>query len=348
MNPVDLNLIVSSRHDADYEVRVDCPALVGESQPRQLDTDLIQSLCKESIGYTSQDLETTVKVGLQIYHDLLPDQISVLITKARMKSRERSLHLRFIIRLPGDSLLQMIPWELMHDGHRTLSLDPNISIFRYVEQTEPIKNLRVKGSVLRVLFTTACPPGEMRLDLDREAEITRQAFHPLGNRVSILIEKDISFEQLKFRLLRASKSGRAFHIWHHCGHGGLSENSGEFALLLENEGQRQVVPATHVCEIIQKTGQLKLAIFNTCYSGTQTGLAASLASLNIPATIGFRHQIEDKVALDFVEMFYAGLLVQQPIDLALQAARQVLFDPLRPLDWALPLLFLRSTDARLL
>jgi hypothetical protein len=73
-------------------------------------------------------------------------------------------------------------------------------------------------------------------------------------------------------------------------------------------------------------------------------LAPALAAINLPATIGFRDAIYDRVALDFTEALYRNLL-HLPVDLALKQAIRALFDPIRPLDWALPLLFLRTTDA---
>jgi hypothetical protein len=175
-----------------------------------------------------------------------------------------------------------------------------------------------------------------------EEKLLRRALEPFAGDIQLDVRRNVSLNQLRHAFTRAQERDLPFHIWHHCGHGAHAGN--QFVLVLEEGGQAQYAYTNELTAIIGKCPSLRLAILDVCYGAALGGLAPGLAAINVPATIGFRDRIYDRVALDFTQALYGNLL-RQPVDLALKQAIRALFDPIRPLDWALPLLFLRTTNA---
>lgn len=320
--------------------------ILGEAGPVILKEEAIWSL-QPLVEYHPRDAENMVTLGKTIYKTLFPETLRSHFKKARAKSREEAAILRILLKF-SDEELHKVPWELMHDGHRSIALDPVTPIVRYIEQRNPVRSMRVRPP-LRVLFTTACPQKANLdpLDLEAEERSIVSALKPYQQ--SKLIElsplRNVSLRQLHRKLIHAQERNRPFHIWHHCGHGTIQNTS--FSLALDKQGHIEYASTREIAAIIKKCPMLRLAIFNVCYGGALEGLAPGLAAINVPATIGFRDKIKDSVALDFTRALYDALL-SQSVDMALKAASRALFDPIRPMDWALPLLFLRTRNASLL
>jgi hypothetical protein len=304
---------------------------VGQSEWEILEHDLLHSLACTSVAYDVNGIDEAISIGRCIYTQLLPQVARSQLELARAKAVEESAVLRVLLKFGPVPLLQRIPWELMHDGHRALALDPVTSIVRYIEQRNEVKSLRVKQPV-RMLFTTACPADVPAFDLVAVEMLLRRALKPFEASIQLDVRRNISLGRLRQVLIHAQEGDRPFHIWHHCGHGAHADDL--FALVLTDA----LVP------IISQCPALRLAVLDVCHEAALGGLAPGLSAINVPAIIGFRDQISDRVALDFTEALYGNLL-RLPVDLALKQATRALFDPTRPLDWALPLLFLRTTDA---
>ena len=324
--------------------------LVGQTAPVILNSELVEDLAYSPVEYDLGSIKEMVTLGKDIYYKLFPETLRTQFERARAIAREQAAILRLLLKFGESKLLHQVPWELMHDGHRSIALDPVTPIVRYIEQPNPVKSMRVKPPV-RVLFTTACPKSRKPLDLTMEEKLLRSALKPFEQSVQLDVRRNVSLRQLRHAFIRAQQRELPFHIWHHCGHGTNHPVSTLFSLVLEEQGQIEPAFTKDITNIIEECPTLRLAIFNVCLAGTTavdaSGLAPGLAAINVPATIGFRHVIDDPVALDFIRALY-GALLDQPVDMALKIATRALFDPIRPLDWTLPLLFLRTTEASLL
>lgn len=339
--------------DHQFFVRSDCPLITGSTGLQKIDSANLNEIFEltkvfEDQQYlTSAPLDLALAIGDRIYQMILTESIRESLAHCRRQARREMNTLRLIIRLPSRSLLQEIPWELMHDSCQTFALDPWVTIIRHVDQGQREHSLSIDQRPIRVLFTSACPREEKyQIDVDQELEVLRTALAPLGSAVRLTPMPRISKAELAHTLVNATRTDQPFHIWHHCGHGGQTSSGKEFRLLFEKDGNREPVGSREIIDIMSAAYPLKVVLLNTCYSGIPSGLATNLAEFNIPASIGFRNQILDQVALDFARVFY-GELLHNPIDIALQHARRSLFDPIRPLDWLLPILFLRAHQSSL-
>ena len=80
-------------------------------------------------------------------------------------------------------------------------------------------------------------------------------------------------------------------------------------------------------------------------------MAAALAYSGVPAVLAMQHLVSSTAAQCFVEAFYQGLVRGAPVDRAVAEARVAVKQSNQPrdtLEWATPVLMLRSPDARLL
>ena len=67
----------------------------------------------------------------------------------------------------------------------------------------------------------------------------------------------------------------------------------------------------------------------------------------IPAVIAMQFEITDTAAVAFAPALYGALAAGWPIDEAVAEARKAIY-AVRALEWAIPVLFLRAGNARLL
>ena len=293
-----------------------------------------------------EDIDQAMAVGVRLYEFIFRDSVRDLYQRTLVVAIEHSAGVRLIFKFGRSLELQEIPWELLHNGESFLAVKPQTSIVRYLMQPNPINSLQIKPPI-RILFTTACPKDQDVLDLAKEERSIRLAFGNLKGKVDLTVERHVSFERLVNLFTYARHSEQPFHLWHHCGHGGLIGDTDKyFVLVLENaQHQSQYVTVPQLRNLLQAFPELRMVAMNICHGAAPVGLAPALAALNVPAVIGFRGRVPDATSLEFVRCFYPAL-EHEDVDVALGLARMRLAasDPLS-LDWALPVLFLRTTDA---
>lgn len=247
----------------------------------------------------------------------------------------------------GTQGVHEVPWELLfHPGRRRfVVLDEAYLLVRHLRGTgeswRPLRGPR------RILLTTACPSGQERLQLKSEQQQILSVLNRPGvARLARWVEAEhVSTGRLRREFNRALNADEPFHIWHHCGHAQSSE--GAVRLVLHGEdGVEDAGPDCpdphHLLEVIEQHQDLRLVILNVCLGGDRFGLAAWLAALKVPATIGYRCQVSDEVALGFADALWRRLPTQ-PVDLAVRGARRTLAGG-DPLEFAKIILFLRSLE----
>jgi hypothetical protein len=331
----------------DYLVRAECP-LVGEAGPQTIKRADLANLSSVGERLTSGDINDIVsagQIGHGLYQTIFQDSLHELFQRALAVACDRSVGLRILLKFKQTPELHEIPWELLHDGRQFLATNPATPIVRYLEQPSRVESLEVEPP-LRVLFTTACPKDHLPLDLATEERNMRVALEPFGGAVELVVERNISLDRLRHALMRAQNRERPFHVWHHCGHGELSSQNDTtfFGLVLEDRNVAQWVDVAQVSTLVRACPSLRMVTQNICHSGSSVGLGPALAFLNVPVVVGFRGSVLDRTALTFAESFYEAIF-HNPVDVALGQARMALAaKDSQSLDWALPLLFLRTTS----
>ena len=77
------------------------------------------------------------------------------------------------------------------------------------------------------------------------------------------------------------------------------------------------------------------------------GVATALIRAGIPAVVGNQFSVTDNGAITFAETFYARIVQGYPVDTAAALARKAIYDETMPVQWATPVLYMRSHDGDL-
>jgi formylglycine-generating enzyme required for sulfatase activity/predicted Ser/Thr protein kinase len=261
--------------------------------------------------------------------------------------------LRLRLRLPD--ALTLIPWELLYDpsAQKFLALEPDLTLVRYPEQPASGARLRVNGP-LQVVVVLASPSGidYPPIRLDRELQRLEAVLNtPLQQSLLHLdvIRGHGTLDQLRARLRRP------VHILHVLCHGDQEPVGGGVLIFEDTDGAPEPVRAEQLgMQLHKQRGQIQLVLLNACL-GTlpadedpHSSVGAALLRGGVPAVIAMQFELAEDAAVELARVFYAELVSGAPVDLALTEARQHLSGRYRSrLDWAVPVLFLRSDDGTL-
>ncbi|HEV8230067.1 MAG TPA: CHAT domain-containing protein, partial [Candidatus Limnocylindria bacterium] len=140
---------------------------------------------------------------------------------------------------------------------------------------------------------------------------------------------------------------------HFVGHGLFDEKLNDGALVFERpDGSAHEVPAENVGTLLRNERALRLAVLNACEGGRSSatdpyaGISQSLVRAGVPAVVGMQFAISDQAAIDFSRQLYRAVARGRPIDMAVTAARMAVYQG-GSREWATPVLYLRSPDARI-
>src|SRR5262249_30266751 len=120
-------------------------------------------------------------------------------------------------------------WELLHDGHDFLAVQPSIAISRALERERAVSPAHEEP--LRLLVTISSPSDLHALDVEREAQLLRDAFEGLEwiGRAEVHIASDrivtdrsddlrqprpATLDTLLRMLRVVEQVGRSYNAWH--------------------------------------------------------------------------------------------------------------------------------------
>ena len=275
--------------------------------------------------------------------------------------RERAgLRLRLRLDDRGESATAVslldVPWEIMYDPGAAgfLCLAHTSPVTRYPDMPALIAPFAVEPP-LRILVmisspksTPACPV--TKLDTLREWNKLEDALKvPVAaGLVTVDLLEDATIDHLQHRLSRGE-----YHVFHFIGHGGYDDDAGGVLLLEDGAGECDPVSAEVLRAIFHNHRPLRLAVLNSC-EGARTdptdpfaGVAQSLVQGGVSAVIAMQFEISDEAAITLSSEFYAALGEGYPVDAALAEARTAVFARVSAVEWATPVLYLRSVDGRI-
>jgi dipeptidyl aminopeptidase/acylaminoacyl peptidase len=242
-----------------------------------------------------------------------------------------------------------VPWEFMYDsgGPGFLSLSSGSPLVRYQDLRKPVERITI-APPLKLLVMICAPSNAPELDVEHERTKVEEALGDLvaSGQVQVDWLEHGTLKQLR-RSLRAE-----YHAFHFIGHGGYDPRAKTGALLFENaNGFREPVSAEFLRTIFQGRRSLQLAVLNAC-EGSRTnpadpfaGVAQSLVRGGVAAVIAMQFEISDDAAIILSSEFYSALADGYPVDAALSEARTAVYTGVSPVEWAIPVLYLRSPDA---
>lgn len=269
------------------------------------------------------------------------------------RNSQAGVRLKFTLntRDAGVADLARLPWELLHDEtkYKYFALRPESPIVRYLEVPKPFEVMAFEPP-LRILVASANPRQD--LSLDHERDNLKAA---LGARPDIELRfvDRASIQSIAAELTNARSDARNIHVVHFMGHGDFRNGRG--VLLLHDEsGREDQVDAEAFATALQAGGAVRLVFLNACNTaqsaaqaaaGPFTGVASSLVFEGIPAVVAMQRPVPDAAAIVLAKHFYSNIAKGWPVDAAMsEGRRQMYYDRPGHLDWAIPVLFMRSPD----
>jgi CHAT domain len=260
------------------------------------------------------------------------------------------------VRLQLDDALREVPWEFLYAEAlgRYLVLSVDTPLVRFIDLPQLVEPLAMEPP-LRVLVVVPDPEGVP--GLDAAGEIARLEDATAQLRADGLLELHrqgkATFDQLR-RRLKAHAGAPAYHVLHFIGHGGFESTTGQGSLVFQDDqGRVRKVTGHDLGMILHDHTTLRLAVLNAC-EGARTnradpfgGVAQSLVRQGIPAVVAMQFEVTDGSAKVFADEFYTALADGRPVDAATSEARRAIFTSDNAVEWATPVLYLRSPDGSL-
>lgn len=295
--------------------------------------DLARALKEDSARQVSGD-----DLGERLYDAVFAGQVGELVeTVLPGRGAREGLRLRLRIAPRFSGWL----WELFHTRGSFLAMSVKTPVVRDVEG-KPFPVLRIAWPI-RVLVVVSSPIGYPPLNADQEVADIRRA---LGWRETLGLVK---IEQLKpptRMALKARIDPGGFHVLHFIGHGTLEQGRG--ALVFEDaERVADPVDGKTLAGLLEDAESLRLVVLNACHSAALGSVSERLAKRGFPAVVGMQYPVYDDMALAFSRRFYGALARTRPVDWAVARGRQEVLAAGSGLDWAVPALFMSSSDGRL-
>lgn len=254
-----------------------------------------------------------------------------------------------------DTFCSDMPWELLYDPERHffLSLDTLSPIVRYLEGPIP-HGERSEAMPLRLLLTSAAPIDFPTIKVGDELNKIAQALEPAVAKgiLSVLpIQNHLQTRQIQTLLMHYRPQ-----ILHFAGHGVWQAESRQGFLLFEDADGRSARFDTDLLAMLLRSSDLRLVTLNACSTGesnsnTWAGIAQALIGAGVPAVVAMRSAITDLAAEAFAEIFFTVLADGRSLEQAITAGRRTVAtlraSGLRPGEWLVPALFMRTADGYL-
>ncbi len=312
-------------------------------------------------GGPSQSVNAT-ELGQRLFEALFPEAIRELYDRSLGRVETAANHgLRIRLELNPRhrqlARLSALPWELLcrPPQGRFLGLRRLGPIVRSLDAQESVDALPL-SLPLRVLVVISSPVDLAQLNLERERRQIEAVWkdHP-AVRVTCLERADL--EALREGLLQED-----YHVLHFMGHSEVDREGTGVLFFETREREGQAVSAKALAgELEDFTRSLRLVVINAClraHSRTDqtgydadpsTGVAAALVASGLTSVLALQFAASDSAAVAFSQTLYRRLAAGDPIDTAVTEGRRTLvrMDP-DSVDWATPVLYMRSGDGKLL
>jgi hypothetical protein len=286
--------------------------------------------------------------GGQLFQAAFSGRVRECLGRSRQAADSKNAGLRIRLRLP--SALANIPWEYLYDAEQGfVSLSPETALVRYVEMPAPPRPFPINPP-LRILALIPTPNDVAGLSSEEEWGKLASALGDLASRG--MVEAD-RLESGTLAALQRPLRQRDYHVLHFVGHGYYDEDAQDGALALEGPNHKtRLVTGRDLGLMIRGHRSLRLVVLNACEGARSArddpfgGVAQALVRQGIPAVIAMQFEISDPAAVVFSQAFYQAIGDGLPVDLAMVEARRAMFAEGHEVEWATPVLYLRSPDGR--
>ena len=284
-------------------------------------------------------------IGARLFDQVFKDQVYGLLRDSIARTQTRNKGLRILLRLTDAPGLADLPWEYLYDktDNRFLALSYDTPIVRYLDVGAPVVPRSRRGP-LRVLVMTSSPEGYEQLQVDDE-------WTRLSESLAEALRGEVTLSRVEATRSELLKSlDEEFHVLHFIGHGGFDAGGGYLVLTGEN-GRADRLYGEDLGRLLHDSrSSLRLVVLNACEGGRASvtdpfaGAAQSLLQAGLPAVVAMQFKIGDEAAITFATQFYSSIARYQQVDAALTEARKAIFACGNHIEWATPVLYMRSRD----
>ncbi len=357
---LDFDLLIE-HHEDRYRARVinspAGPAMADFVQPfSPLELENFVLTIKDAIGdpaIRGIDSPQTARIkafGGKLYESVFADEVGETLRSSLDEAGHRDSGLRLRLHLDDVPELADLPWEYLYHRrlNRFLARSPETPVVRYLDIPERIRPLKVTPP-MKVFVVISSPSDYRRLDVEREWSKLETALGALQKRNLVELDR---VGPATLRGLRRKLHTSDCHILHFIGHGGFDKDAQDGVLVFEDEaGRGRWVSGQYLGELLRRPRRpTRLAILNACEGARgavmdpYAGAAQSMVQQGIPAVIAMQFAITDEAAITFTSDFYEALADGYPVDASLAEARRAVFEAEFELEWATPVLYMRSPD----
>ena len=286
--------------------------------------------------------------GSQLFQAVFSGPVRECLGRSRIAAENKDAGLRVRLRLPGD--LANIPWEYLYDDeYGFLGLDPRTALVRYLEMSAPVQPFPIRPP-LRILTIVSAPTDIPEIDGEKEWGKLKDELDGLVRDGMVQLDR---LETGTLAELLPPLRQNEYHVLHFIGHGGYDEEAHDGALAFEDEDRNtRLVTGRDLMQMISGHRSLRLVVLNACEGARSAsddpfgGVAQALVRRGIPAVVAMQFEISDPAALVFSPSFYQAIAQGRPVDVATVEARKTMFARGHTVEWATPVLYLRSQDGR--
>jgi beta-lactam-binding protein with PASTA domain/CHAT domain-containing protein len=311
------------------------------------------SLDEQTVRDHSFDEQVVQEFGRGLFGVLLDGEVRASYRVSWHEAKQQNKGLRLKLRVQPPELAQL-PWEFLYDPSldQYLCLSYKRPLVRYLNLPQPVEPLGVKPP-LRVLGMVANPsdPTLDELDVEREKRLVDEATKELQAKglVELRWAEGETFDDLQEEMLHGT-----WHVFHFIGHGDFNPSREEGAIALsDEEGQKRLLGARNLANLLTDQFSLRLVFLNSCEGAKSregdafSSAATTLVRQGVPAVVAMQYEITDKAAITFARSFYRGIAAGLPVDAAVAVGRTSLSNKVgHTLEWATPVLYMRSPDGR--
>ncbi len=306
--------------------------------------------------------ELAKQFGQELFDIVLSGSVLTQFRVAQNAAENQSKGLRVRLKIEPPELASL-PWEFLFDteGRDYLAISAKTPVTRYLPLAQARKQLTVKPP-LRILGLAASPGDHAKLNIDHERARIDRATQVLRDEGVLELKW---LEEPTRTALQQTLARSDWHVFHFIGHGGFDPAAGEdgegLILLAEetDEGLLDNSRSYHLYASDLGTmlaeHSVRLAVLNSC-EGAKAGdedifssTASTLMHKGVPSVVAMQYEITDDAAVEFASSLYGHLSGGVPVDGAVTRARLAIRMKSRnTLEWATPVLHMRSKDGKLI
>lgn len=263
----------------------------------------------------------------------------------------RGVRMRLIFEKPE---IAALPWEFLYEESTNtfLANDPKTALSRYIDVPLRKQEIKPASLPLKMLLVISSPSDLDPLDSEGEEGLIRKA---LEKHISSGLIQIDTISKATIDAIYQKMNEKAYNVFHFIGHGVFGNNKGHIALV-DEDGRASLLDDEAFANLFLGRRGLGLVILNSC-EGAMTssgqvfrGMAPRLVQRGIPAVVAMQYTILDSTAKIFAEEFYRSLARGEPVDRAVQSARNLISIKVKldNRDFATPVLFMRAKDGLIL